>query len=520
MIRQETSISELINSNSLSSYAKKTLIVFFIIAMFNGYYFIMSNVLNSFISASFSLSIDVSNPHFMIFMLMGMIVAGIVCGMVSDRIGRRKPLIASVFLSGFFIFLQAFITNPLFFCINQFVIGFFLTASLSIMMTFIVEIAPSNKRSFYNGIVLGGFIFGCFLAAFCAPHIASYPEPLFLEFLTGHKFTLLSGNEFYENWRVCYMGGLLIVIISVVASYIINESPHWYANNGKKQEAALAIYDSCSVKVADDDQIDPSHITIPPKPSSRAQGMLLSKAFASTTIPLWILSFVIMFFIFYLFSLYPYWIQDLGLTVDQFKSTQYICIAIATISCIVAAKLNDVISRRTILTLGWILSIVDVALIAFLLTYPARGTSGILMNIFMGILSIAIGWSVGALTIHFSEKYPPTMRNAGTSWLLSIGGFGAIISISLFTFFAQSSNISFVNNNISDWRLIFLLTCIPLVAALLISIFKIKETKNKTLDDLAQENSGTGTTFSKYSTTIVGVLIIAISLVCFFTLGY
>ncbi len=518
MIRQETSISELINTNLLSSYTTKTLIAFFLVSLFNGYFFIIGNVINPFISASFSLSTEISNPQFMIFMLVGMVLSGTVCGMISDRIGRRKPLIASIFLAGFFAFIQAFITNPFFFYVNQVVIGFFIVSSLSIMMTYIVEIAPSKKRSFYTGIILGGFIFGCFLSALSSPSLATFSEPLFLEFLTDNKIMLITGNTYYENWRVCYIGGLAEIIISVIVSYIISESPHWYANNGKKQEAAMAIYDACSNEVVDDEQIDPTHITIPPKPTSRMQEMLLSKAFLSTTIPLWTLSFIVMFFVYFMFSLYPYWIQDLGKSIDEFRLIQCTCMAVSFISCLIAAKINDIVSRRVSLTIGWIFGIISVLLISFLLTYPASGASGLLLNIFLLMLSTSIGWCFGALAIHFTENYPPTLRNSGVSWILSVGGCGAIVSIALFMLVAKSSNISYVDNAIFDWKFIFLLLSIPLLLGLFISIFKIKETINKTLDDISQENSGAGTTFVKTSTIIVGLALIAISVICYISI--
>ena len=106
--------------------------------------------------------------------LLGLAFGAVLAGPVSDRLGRRVPLIASVLIFGLACLGSAYATNLTQFTALRFVTGIGLGAALPNAVTMMSEFSQDRWRATVTNLMSCGFplgaSFGGFLAAWLIPH--------------------------------------------------------------------------------------------------------------------------------------------------------------------------------------------------------------------------------------------------------------------------------------------------------------------------------------------------------------
>ena len=92
-------------------------------------------------------------------------VGAIIFGALSDRFGRKKPLIACVVYFSIITMLSGFAPNYWFFLAMRALYGIGMGGYWGIGASYAMESAPPRKRGFLSGMMQGGYPFGYLLAA-------------------------------------------------------------------------------------------------------------------------------------------------------------------------------------------------------------------------------------------------------------------------------------------------------------------------------------------------------------------
>jgi predicted MFS family arabinose efflux permease len=176
------------------------------------------------------------------------------------------------------------------------------------------------------------------------------------------------------------------------------------------------------------------------------------------------------------------WLPSLMLA-KGFKLASAYSLAIANNGAAVIANCStgfvaELIGRRPNLILSYLLGGISIVLMAFV---PGGFTAVLAASIFMGF---AINYAITAVQPLMAEGYPTEFRNTGVSWCQAFGRVGgALAPIVAGAIMGMQLGL----------KISFLFYVIPaVIGALAAYLFVKKETKGKSLDQLAQETGRAG----------------------------
>lgn len=158
----------------------------------------------------------------------GMMVGGILGGLVSDRIGRRRAFMLGCALFSTFTFLTG-VTNSLApFVIFRVLTGVCIMGTVVVCVTYMIEITSKEERGKWPGICSG-------VGNICVPVIG----------LVAVKVIPLAP----EAWRWLFYQGLLGFIPLILAWFFLKESPRWLIAQGRRADAERAVKELSGVDV-------------------------------------------------------------------------------------------------------------------------------------------------------------------------------------------------------------------------------------------------------------------------------
>uniref|UniRef100_A0A8C5I773 Major facilitator superfamily (MFS) profile domain-containing protein n=1 Tax=Gouania willdenowi TaxID=441366 RepID=A0A8C5I773_GOUWI len=162
---------------------------------------------------------------------LGMMVGAFFWGGMSDKIGRRQCLLICMSTNGFFAFLSSFVQGYGLFLLCRVVAGFGIGGAVPIVFSFFAEVLSREKRgehlSWLCMFWMIGEIYASAMAWAIIPHY-------------GWSFSMGSAYQFH-SWRVFVVVCALPCVCAVVGLTFLPESPRFYLEVGKHDEAWMIL---------------------------------------------------------------------------------------------------------------------------------------------------------------------------------------------------------------------------------------------------------------------------------------
>ncbi|XP_066568053.1 synaptic vesicle glycoprotein 2Ca [Amia ocellicauda] len=162
---------------------------------------------------------------------LGMMVGAFFWGGLADKVGRRQSLLICMSVNGFFAFLSSFVQGYGIFLLCRSISGFGIGGAVPIVFSFFAEVLAREKRGEHlSWLCMFWMIGGIYASAMAWAIIPHY----------GWSFSMGSAYQFH-SWRVFVVVCALPCVSAVVALTFMPESPRFYLEVGKHDEAWMIL---------------------------------------------------------------------------------------------------------------------------------------------------------------------------------------------------------------------------------------------------------------------------------------
>src|SRR5438034_144013 len=156
-------------------------------------------------------------------LMFGWATGGILFGMMSDRLGRVKTMIATLLAYTIFSGLTGLARNPNEFMAYRFLGGLGIGGMFGAATTLVAESMPRNVRSFALGLMQALSAFGNISASL----LSTWIRPGQVDFAHG-----------YAGWRFIFFAGAVPVVLAVPTALLLREPEPWLQAKRKARESA------------------------------------------------------------------------------------------------------------------------------------------------------------------------------------------------------------------------------------------------------------------------------------------
>ena len=295
--------------------------------------------------------------------LYGWMFGGLLFGIISDRIGRKKVLIFVTALYGLATLLTVFVTNWYVLMGYRFLTGMGVGGVLLIATVYISEIWAVKTRPIILGILAVAFPIGI---------------------VTSGGLTVL-----FSNWRESFWLGLIPLLVSGLMVIFLPESTQWTHVEKTKKVSYSTIFNPLYRK-------------------NLVNGSLI---FGSVLIGLW-----------GIFSWIPTWVQTLLPTGQNGQQERGITMMLLGIGGIIGGIFSGYLikylgSRKTlIITFSG-------CILACLLLFLTNQTFSKIIYLETAFLSLFFGISQGALSSYIPDLFPTIIRATASGFCFNFGRF-------------------------------------------------------------------------------------------------
>uniref|UniRef100_A0A8C7MCH3 Synaptic vesicle glycoprotein 2C n=1 Tax=Oncorhynchus kisutch TaxID=8019 RepID=A0A8C7MCH3_ONCKI len=162
---------------------------------------------------------------------LGMMVGAFFWGGLSDKVGRKQCLLIAMSVNGFFSFLSSFVQGYGMFLFCRMFSGFGIGGVVPIVFPYFAEFLAREKRGEHlSWLCMFWMIGGIYASAMAWLIIPHY----------GWSFSMGSAYQFH-SWRVFVVVCALPCVCAVVALTFMPESPRFFLEMGKHDEAWMVL---------------------------------------------------------------------------------------------------------------------------------------------------------------------------------------------------------------------------------------------------------------------------------------
>ena len=494
MNNKEFTVSEVIDSFGLTKFTWTTFFLLLFAQIFDGYDFMIVNSTNMYVASTFwpeTVGATALMGSLTTWGLLGMVIGGAVGGIMSDKIGRKKMLILAVMFYGVFTLPQAFAPNYAVFAAFRLIAGFGVGSCIPIVTTCFSELIPSKYRGTFVACGMAGMVMGWVLAGLIAVPICTTATPILggfteqVTYLTTDASGATVEAVMYANWRVCYLIGAIPVLYGILLIFAMHETPHWYANAGKYEEAVAALAYIEKAGKGTETQRDPNMIVVPPKPASTTPNVLFSKKFIVGTCAIWATYFVGQFCVYGMNAWLPTWFKGIGYSPAEAVQLQTWNNFAAILSNFSVGYMSDKIGRKRNLAGAWLFCIVAIVICSVFVA-PGNFVFCIALMLLFGF---ALNYAITAVQPLMPEQYPTALRNTGVAWCQAFARFGGSASSVVLGAIAGMAMFQLPEGG-TNWASVVLVLIIPFVLGFVCTMLFVKETGGKSMDELMAEAGG------------------------------
>lgn len=329
--------------------------------------------------------------------LVGLMVGLAAAGPLTDRIGRRRLLMAGVLWFSIGSVVCAFATSPTFLGAARFVTGIGMGGVVPSAVALSVEYAPKGRRQLYNALTLTGYSVGGIVSALLA--IALLHE---------------------HGWRTLYALGACYALILPIMVFLLPESVDFLVERGRMHEArALAARYSLDL-----DQIlrdkDAQRASQGTAQAASGYRLGLSREFRATALLLAFMAFCLQLIVYGLNAWLPQLMRAAGYPLGS--SLQFLLVMQfgAVVGMLGGAWLADRVGARRVMFPFLVIG--GVSLIAL---SQKLGATWLMLAVFgAGLGSIGTSSLIyGYIAAHF----PTSCRGSALGGAQAVGRFGSIL---------------------------------------------------------------------------------------------
>jgi AAHS family 4-hydroxybenzoate transporter-like MFS transporter len=328
--------------------------------------------------------------------MFGLAAGALLAGPVSDRIGRKAVLIASVVAFGTFSLLCGFAHDVVELTVLRFLTGLGLGAAMPNTTTLVSEYVPARSKAFLLTLMFTGFTLGSglggFGAAWLIPHF---------------------------GWRsVLVAGGILPLILAVALPAALPESVRFLVlRGGNLTRVARILTRMGGVAVSP----NATFVIAEPKVEAhRSVRSLLCAGYAGVTARLWLTYFMGLVIIYLLTGWLPTLMRDAGFSIERAALITGIFQIGGSLGSVAIGWVMDRLNRRLVVSASYAIGATCVLMLGRIDLTPVLFATVLLLA---GLFLSGAQTGMNALA---PMSYPTAMRATGASWMLGIGRCGGI----------------------------------------------------------------------------------------------
>ncbi|WP_426997256.1 MFS transporter [Pseudarthrobacter sp. N5] len=327
--------------------------------------------------------------------LVGMLIGALFIGTLSDIVGRKKMILASMVIFTLTQAGAALATTPEMFGLFRLVGGLGMGGVIPVAAALTIEYSAPKRRSFNYGLMYSGYSLGIVAAALVA---------LFILPTAG--------------WRwVIGFGALPIVLLPIIWK-LLPESLEYLESKGRRKEAqALAV------KLNISEYAPVSAMAATPKGESapwwKTITIMFSPKYLRSTVFFWIALFCGMVLVYGLNTWLPSIMKQAGYDLGSSLTFLLVFSLASAVGGLVLGRAADKYGQKLILVVFYVLGGLGIMLLMF----PNNMVVNLVFVAFAGIGSISTSL---VLTGYIADYYPAKIRGTATGWALSFARIGAI----------------------------------------------------------------------------------------------
>ncbi|WP_333497738.1 3-hydroxybenzoate transporter MhbT [Kluyvera sp. CHPC 1.2972] len=328
--------------------------------------------------------------------LLGLTAGALLCGPLSDRLGRKRVIEWCVALFGLFSLLSAFSPNLEALIILRFLTGLGLGGAMPNTITMTSEYLPARRRGALVTLMFCGFTLGSALGGIVSAQLVAV-----------------------IGWHgILVLGGVLPIVLFFALLAVLPESPRWLVRRQRPQAEIRRTVSAMTGERYDDAEfwLD--------EPAATQKGSI-SQLFAgrqlTITLMLWVVFFMSLLIIYLLSSWMPTLLNHRGIDLQHASWVTAAFQVGGTLGALMLGVLMDKFNPFWVLAVSYALGAVCIVMIGL----SENGLWMMALAIFgtgIGISGSQVG--LNALT---ATLYPTQSRATGVSWSNAIGRCGAIV---------------------------------------------------------------------------------------------
>jgi AAHS family benzoate transporter-like MFS transporter len=325
--------------------------------------------------------------------LFGMLLGAMLVGTVCDVVGRKKTLIACLFVFSVTMALVSVAQTAEQFALYRFIGGLGLGGVIPTASALTIEYSPVRRRSFNYAVMFSGYSLGGVVVAL-----------LSLWLLKEH------------GWRSLFQVGALPLLLVPAVAYILPESIDFLRSKQRHKEA-----DALAARLG----IASSPTAASPGSSHQKAGIwasisqLFNRNNIRATLLFWVAFFMGLLLIYGLNTWLPQMMRKAGYPLGSSLALMFALNLTAAIGALIAGAAADRWGSRRVIVFSYLLAAASVALLSIkpteALTYALVGIAG------FGSISTTL-----IMNAYISKYFPANARATALGWALGFGRVGAI----------------------------------------------------------------------------------------------
>ena len=388
-------VKQFINERPMSRYQWMILAICFLIVAVDG----MDVAIMGFIAPAVLREWGISKATFGVVMSaapFGLVIGALVAGPLSDRVGRKKVLLASVAAFGLCTLMTSFAQSVTAMAVLRLLTGVGLGAAMPNASTLLTEYVPEQRRAFLITLMFTGFNLGSAVIGFVAAGLI--PD---------------------HGWRaVLLFGGALPLLITPIIYALLPESARFMAVRGYPSEQIAAQLAKVSGQ-----PLEPgvSFMSTEAQPATKTPvKQLFAKGFAGMSVALWVTYFMGLMVIYLLTGWLPTLFKENGLSISEAANVTALFQLGGTVGAVLVGWCMDRVAPTRVISLAYLGGAASVVLLG--LTSTSMGS----IAMWVTLAGFCMSGAQTGLNAYAPSCYPTAARATGVSWMLGMGRFGSI----------------------------------------------------------------------------------------------